>query len=66
MALEIRDTHGRCLGVSLYPRIFHRDPDLHDRGKCKRGDFSGRKPSVPLTGISGGRGKATNTQLKEV
>lgn len=23
----------------LYPRVFHRDPDLHDRGEGKRGDF---------------------------
>ena len=34
-------TRGRCLGLSLYPWIFHREPDLYDRRKGKRGD-SGR------------------------
>src|SRR6185295_489892 len=42
---------GRCLDLSLYPWVFHRDPDLHDCGKDKRGHFSGRKTGFYLTGI---------------
>ena len=38
MAPELRIMRGRCLGVSLYPRIFHGDPDLYDRGQGKGGD----------------------------
>ena len=42
---------GRCLGLSLYSRVFYRDTDLHDRGEGQRGDFSGRQGRFHLTGV---------------
>ena len=53
MALEVRITRGRCLGLSLYPRFFHRDPNLHDRGEGQLGDFRAWKESVHLESNEG-------------